>query len=39
MPNANPKGGAEQSELVGTAYRSGATSPITATLVNTVATY
>jgi hypothetical protein len=39
MPNADPKGGAAQSQLVGTAYRSGATSPITATLVNTVATY
>ena len=39
MPNADPKGGAEQSELVGTAYRTGATSPVTATLVNTVATY
>ena len=30
MPNADPKGGAEQSELVGTAYRTGATSPVTA---------
>jgi hypothetical protein len=39
MPDADPAGGSAKVELVGTAYRGAAASPITATLINTQATY
>lgn len=39
IPEADPAGGAAEHELAGPAYRGAGTTPITATLINTIATY
>jgi len=39
LPEADPAGGAAESELAGVAYRGAGATPITATLINTIASY